>query len=68
MNERVEDYTGNELLWDDEKLTHLLAWRRVRARSEVGGFNGLLAHDFTNARRAIEDLTLVLPDSAARKP
>jgi hypothetical protein len=47
--------------WDDEQLRDVLIWRRVRARAEAGGFNGILIHDYRIADETIAALTALVP-------
>jgi Mlc titration factor MtfA (ptsG expression regulator) len=57
-DERLREELAAETyaLADDKNLLHLLVWRRVKARAEAGGFNGVIIHDYAHARAALERL------------
>jgi hypothetical protein len=48
-------------LANDDNFRHLLVWRRVKARAEAGGFNGVLIHDYRAADAALAKLIEMLP-------
>jgi hypothetical protein len=55
-------------LADDENMSHLLVWQRVKKRAEAGGFNGVLASDYRFVRGALAELVADLRgDERGRK-
>lgn len=52
-------------LANDDNFRSLLVWRRVKARAEAEGFNGVLAHDYRAADEALAKLTKLLPGDRA---
>jgi len=43
-------------LANDDNLRTLLVWRRVRARAEAGGFNGIVIQDYRIADEVLAKL------------
>jgi hypothetical protein len=60
----ISDHQHAAEMWalaSDDNFRNLLVWRRVKARAEAGGFNGVLIHDYRAADEALAALTKMRP-------